>query len=143
MKSLIFAALLLLSTVSVQAQETDPLKMEMERLGQLHAKGLEQHSIQWRCDTKTQYSCNKTGCSNTTPTVWVELDLASRIYRRCDEKGCDDHAMTYSRSGIYTVVTVGGGTFLKVLNDGSEFVDIASLGTLVLNSFGVCTPSGG
>ena len=77
------------------------------------------------------------------PTVWIEFDLASKIYQRCDEKGCDDYAMTYSRSGIYTVVTVGGGTFLKVLNDGSDFAEVVSLGTAVWNGFGVCAPQRG
>jgi hypothetical protein len=40
------------------------------------------------------------------------------------------------------MVTLPGGTFLKALNDGSELVDVASLGTTVFANFGPELPNG-
>jgi hypothetical protein len=72
--------------------------------------------------------------------MWVQLDLAAGQYERCDAKGCDSYRVTPQHGGIYTHLNPTPSTFLKVLNDGSDFVDVASLGTSVLISYGRCTP---
>jgi hypothetical protein len=76
------------------------------------------------------------------PTLWVNLDFDSLSYERCEQAGCDGYAMEVQRSGAYTVVTLlgRGATFLKVLNDGSESVEVASLGTGVIVYHGRCVP---
>ena len=45
-------------------------------------------------------------------------------------------------SGIYTTVTLplNAGTFLKAVNDGSESVEVVSLGTTVSVYHGRCAP---
>jgi hypothetical protein len=74
--------------------------------------------------------------------VSVRLDLAEKTYARCDSKGCDSYSITFSASGIFTTVSVrgSGSTFLKVLNDGSQYVEVASLHLAVHQNFGACKP---
>ena len=47
--------------------------------------------------------------------------------------------MLYSGSGIFTAARANGGTFLKVLNDGSQYVEVVSLHLAIHQSFGKCT----
>lgn len=71
-------------------------------------------------------------------TAWMVLDFKEQSYQRCDVRGCDRRALEVSRSGIFTVATAGDGTFLKALNDGGDFVDVATLGTSLFANFGRC-----
>ena len=97
----------------------------------------------WRCTPQQKWICSSSGCKTVPPTVNVDLDFVNNVYKRCDAKGCDSHLLTATMSGLYTVITlVGkGGTFLKTLNDGSRFVEVASSGTGVFTAFGACLPS--
>ena len=74
--------------------------------------------------------------------MWVNLDFDSLRYERCDQSDCDDYLMEVHPSGIYTVGTLPltSGTFLKVVNDGSESVEVVSLGTNVWVCHGRCAP---
>jgi hypothetical protein len=61
-------------------------------------------------------------------------------YARCDEKGCDSHVMVAQKSGIYTILELpASGAFMKVENDGGEYVEVASLGNSLITNFGSCT----
>ena len=39
---------------------------------------------------------------------------------------------------LYTTATPGPGAFLNVVNDGSDFVEVASSGTVTFTGFGKC-----
>ncbi len=103
-------------------------------------KGFPDRASRWRCDAAVKFQCSAEGCKEARARVWVNIDFPDRRYERCDSKGCDQYEMAYSVAGIYTTVSPVIGTFLKVLNDGSEFVEVASLGTAVVTSFGRCMP---
>lgn len=96
----------------------------------------------WRCEPTAKFQCSIKGCEPITPTVWVNLDFPARRYERCDSKGCDAYQMEYFSAGIFTMISPlrTSGTFLKAVNDGREFVEVASLTTSVYTSFGQCTP---
>lgn len=123
------------------AQQGDGLRENLERLGKLASEGLHHRASKWRCEAAAKFHCSTKGCEEGAITVWVNLDFPARRYERCDAKGCDEYQMTYSTAGIYTTVwPEGRSTLLKVLNDGNEFMEVASLGRGAFISFGRCTP---
>lgn len=122
------------------AQQSGDVRKELDELGKLASKSLPDRARRWRCDAATKFSCSIKGCEKVRDTGWVNLDFLAGRYERCDSKGCDQYEMTHSLGGIYTTVSAGQGTFLKAVNDGSEFTDIVSLGTSIFASFGRCTP---
>lgn len=93
---------------------------------------------EWYCSPTVKFYCERKGCKNIQPTVWVTLDFSTQSYGRCDKQGCDQYSMTSSVSGIYILAVAQGGTILKMMNDGSEFVEVVSLGTTTYISFGSC-----
>lgn len=95
---------------------------------------------QWRCSPTTARMCSSEGCRDSAPSIWVDLDFTKRTYARCDKQGCDTRAATVSSGGVVTSVTLAGGTFLKSLNDGSEFIDVASSSTTAFINTGHCRP---
>ncbi len=95
----------------------------------------------WRCTSSRAQICNSDGCQQTTPSVWIQLDFASTTYARCDSKGCDTRGATVSAAGVFTAVTLPGGTFLKALNDGADFIDVASSSTSAFINTGTCKPT--
>ena len=127
---------------AVAVQESGDLREALQELEGLVAKGLPDRAPQWRCDASTKFQCSVNGCSEIRPTVWVNLDFPARRLERCDAKGCDRYEMVHSISGLYTTITLVGhpGTFLKAVNDGSQFVEVASILTRVFTSFGRCLP---
>lgn len=123
------------------AQEDDQLRQELGQITELISRTLAERAPRWRCQPTVRFDCSLKGCTEAKPTVWLNVDFSARRYERCDSKGCDEHQMTHSASGIFTVVSVGGGsTLFKVVNDGSEFMEVASLGTAAYTSFGRCAP---
>jgi hypothetical protein len=56
---------------------------------------------------------------------------------------CDTYDMKWSSGGIFTTMTLpaSGETFLKALNDGSQYVEVVSLWLAVHQNFGKCTPT--
>jgi hypothetical protein len=69
----------------------------------------------------------------------VKLDFREKTYSRCDKKGCDDYAMAFGSSGIFTTATPQlQGSFIKVVNDGSEYMEVATLMLEAYVNFGAC-----
>ena len=123
------------------AQEGGKLGADRERLTDLFGRGLADRASKWRCTITSQYVCSKKGCDQNPPTVWINLDFSANLYERCDAKGCDAYPMRSFVGGIYTTISLARpGTFLKAVNDGSEFVEVASMGNVTFNTFGRCTP---
>jgi hypothetical protein len=73
--------------------------------------------------------------------VSVQIDFPKKTYARCDTIGCDNYGLASEASGIFTIINIpGGGAFFKVVNDGSEYVEVASLHLAVQQTFGTCQP---
>lgn len=136
--ALIVLWLLSMSGTSVTAQPAS----DFDRTLDLQRRSLDQRAARWRCEPASLVHCSGRGCEPAQPSVWVLLDFGAKTYERCDQRGCDRYPIVITVSGIYTVVTLQGGAFLKALNDGSEFVDVASSGTALLANFGRCTMEG-
>lgn len=125
------------------AEEEDaagPRDSEFAKLTQLVLTPLAQRADRWICTPTTTRVCSVQDCKTTRPTVRLELRPTSSQYSRCDERGCDDYDAQVSASGIYTIIEAGRATFVKVVNDGSEYVEAASLGTSIVQNFGRCLP---
>jgi hypothetical protein len=105
---------------------------------ELAASPLHERAPRWRCPIVQQYHCTAGGCRAVPPSVTIVLDFPARRYKRCDAKGCGQHPLSVATGGIYTTVTPGPGAFLKVVNDGSDFVEVASSGTETVTGFGKC-----
>ena len=92
-----------------------------------------------RCELTKKFVCSPAGCETVEPTIFNLLDFATRQFSRCDDAGCDHYPMTSSVSGIYINIDVPGrGTFAKLSIDRSEYLEVATLATIVFVSFGSC-----
>ncbi len=120
----------------------DSLSDDLQALTDLATRSLSDRALQWECVPSVRYVCTSEGCERNPGVVSVRLNLGENTYARCDSKGCDSYPMTASAGGIFTSVSLpgSGGTFLKVLNDGSEYVEAASLHLAVHQNFGTCKP---
>ncbi len=126
---------------TVAGERKDDLRKELDRLEELASNRLPDRASKWRCEAAVKFSCSMKGCGEVGVTVWVNLDFRAQQYQRCDSKGCDTYQMIHSGSGIYTIIEPNNsGTFMKVVNDGSEFMEVATLGTSSFTSLGRCTP---
>jgi hypothetical protein len=125
------------SVVAESASESQ-LDEAFKRTLELYDKGMHHFSTYWRCTPSTHFVCDASHCKNAQPIIWIELDFSKKQYRRCDQKGCDSYAMESSTAGIFTSVFINIGTLFKARNDGSDFVEVATLGTTTYNYFGKC-----
>ncbi len=91
-----------------------------------------------RCEITKKFVCSPAGCKTVEPTIFNLLDFATRQFSRCDDAGCDHYPMTSSVSGIYINIDVPGGTLAKLSIDRSEYLEVATLATIVFVSFGSC-----
>lgn len=99
------------------------------------------------CFPSSRYECNLEGCTPAAPTTYYFVDYGTDngTYFRCDAKGCDSYPVKVVLSGNYTqfVPSLGQAMLFKVaggdlLDNKGEFVDVATLGTTTLISFGKC-----
>ncbi len=129
--------LILIAAGPTLAQQSNELSTELDRLTDLAARGMPNRAERWDCDIQVQFVCSAKGCEKVAPSIQLRIDFPSETYQRCDGQGCDAHSMFASVAGIYTTISQVG-SFLKALNDGSEFVEVATLGTSTWNGFGMC-----
>ena len=96
-------------------------------------------SAELRCEIRAKYACSPLGCQESTITVWNLIDLDALRFSRCDQKGCDHYTITTSVSGIFMNIEVPGhGMLARMSHDGSQYVEVVTLGTDVLVSYGSC-----
>ena len=139
------AVVLIAGSIALSVSAEDSFADEMERTKKL-AQPLAKRSLRWRCTPTVLHVCNATACEKLsgekklTSPVSVRLDFSENSYSRCDAKGCDSYPMEVLASGIFTTVALPGrpGIFLKALNDGSEYVEVASLHLGTYQNFGSC-----
>ena len=94
-----------------------------------------------RCDIFKKFRCDATdGCKRGANTRWNLVDTERQKFSRCENNfGCDDHDAHITRSGVFLKIEVPGkGLIAKLSDDGSQFVEIITLGTAVHVSFGTC-----
>jgi hypothetical protein len=91
------------------------------------------------CIISSKYGCEADGCNQVQAAVRNVLDLSRQTYTRCDTGGCDNYEARISRSGAFIVIDLPGrGMTAKIAADLSAFVEVATIGTTVLVSFGSC-----
>lgn len=99
------------------------------------------------CFPTSRYDCSPEGCIPNTPATYYFVDhgTESGTYFRCDTKGCDSYQIKVMFSGSFVqfIPSLGQAMFFKVASDDfqpnkGEFVDVATLGTLTIISFGKC-----
>jgi hypothetical protein len=98
------------------------------------------------CFPTRRYDCSSDGCTSFAPATYyfVDYGLEGGTYFRCDTKGCDNYPVKVIPSGSFTqfIPSQGQAMLFKVGNDPltnkGEFVDIATLGTMTILSFGKC-----
>ena len=96
-------------------------------------------AISVRCEINAKYACSARGCDETKPGAWNVVDFEAETILRCDANGCDTYQMQAVRKGIYINIEVPGRSmFAKMTTDGSDYVEVVSLGTDVLVSYGAC-----
>ncbi len=99
------------------------------------------------CFPSSRFDCSSESCLPNAPASYYFVDYGTETgtYFRCDSKGCDSYPVKVVPSGVYTQFTpaTGQAMFFKVASDDTlgnkgEFIDIATLGTSSLVSFGKC-----
>lgn len=100
------------------------------------------------CLPTSRYNCNlESGCVAAAPATYFFVDYGteSGTYFRCDAKGCDNYPVNVVTSGAFTqfIPSQGQAMLFKIANEGleenyGEFVDIVTLGTGSVISFGKC-----
>ncbi|NQV19788.1 MAG: hypothetical protein HQ511_00070 [Rhodospirillales bacterium] len=115
---------------------------------------LYERSNRWRCDVESKFLCFDHVCRRFSVAdsvgedgkknilYWMELDFSEHTYARCDQNGCDLKEVGTSIAGAFTLIEPGDGAFMKIANGDGDFVDVATMGTGVATSFGVCVPEG-
>lgn len=94
-----------------------------------------------RCDIIEKYQCEPHfGCSSIDSRVWNIVDLATSSFSRCDSFGCDDYnAVISSADGLTMSIEIPGvGLFATIAPDGTSFSEMATIGRVVVVSFGAC-----
>ena len=109
------------------AASDDESDAELARLSELFKTSLNETGDKWICKPKQLQICDVEGCSAKETETEARLDFLQKTYSRCDQKGCDSYPMTFEASGIFTVAQPNSrSTFLKVLNDGSEYMEVVT-----------------
>lgn len=99
------------------------------------------------CFPQSRFNCTTDGCKPYVPATFyfVDYGVDRGTYFRCDAKGCDPYPVTVTQSGIYTQFSPNGGQAMlfKVTSSDevgtkAEFVDVATMGTGTIVSFGKC-----
>lgn len=138
MKLNIFSAFLFVLLISPYSVHADKDVAIVDLL----TRGMADRSSGWICQPDKTIRCSVEGCEETTPSIMLVLDFSKKKYSRCDSEGCSDFMMNYSKGGVFTLVDLTGrGVFLKASNDGSSFIDVATIGLGSIQNFGICNMS--
>jgi len=152
---LLFAALLLPALTGVataqkkkfpkvvEGGEADPKVMaEFEA----YARDLMQNTLakrgeRWLCKPVTSNICGEEGCQRGKDSeVKIYINFQRPLLSRCDHKGCDHYEDPPVVSGMYTFFANKGGYFLKILNDGTEYMEVSSIWLNAFIKYGTCEP---
>ena len=93
------------------------------------------------CTTAAKFDCDaQRGCrKRVARETWAVVDLTKRTYLRCDNRGCEAYSAAIVQSGDFIVVDMPGhGVTAKVSSDFDVFLEVATIGTDAMISFGRC-----
>ena len=92
------------------------------------------------CRISYKQECDGSSCRRVKATIWNLIDFDNRRYSRCDRKGCDRYKMVFRISGLFVNITTARprGMLAKMTIDGSRFIEVATIGTAALVSYGRC-----
>ena len=94
-----------------------------------------------RCEIATKQQCTaEEGCRPAVLGVFNRIDPARQSYARCDRLGCDTYEANFNRSGAFVNIELPGRSVIaKMAVDGTQFVEVVTVGTIVVYvSFGSC-----
>jgi hypothetical protein len=93
------------------------------------------------CVITAKFACMPAGCGAVETGMFSVIDMQSGSFSRCDRRGCDEYEATFSSSGQYIVIDLPGrGMVAKMSANGAEYLEVTTLGTNTLVSFGACKP---
>ena len=92
------------------------------------------------CEIDSKFSCSAgSGCSDSKLGIWNVVDFGAGTFQRCDRNGCDSYPMAPIQSGLFINFMIPErAMFAKMSGDGSQYVEVVSIATDVLVSFGSC-----
>ena len=91
------------------------------------------------CEIDAKYACAAIGCEPNRLDMWNVTDLDGGQFSRCDRNGCDTYPAMITQSGLFYVIeATGHGAMAKLAIDGSSYLEVATVGTVALISFGSC-----
>ena len=93
------------------------------------------------CTIFKKFHCDATsGCKRGPNARWNVVDPERQTFSRCEGNfGCEDRQAQMTRSGNFLNIEVpGDGLVAKLSDDGSQFIEIVTLGSAVHVSFGSC-----
>ena len=156
MKKIVVAVVFVLISFPLQSHPHDPLLDEIRKGTEKIRRGAGMGRVakQWRCTPNIKNGCGGKKCESLNPSTWVILDISKGLYRRCDKNMCtSDFKFKYRLNGIFSIIEVGLGMFLKAANPniyfmksspernkGWPYVGVASVHLTVLVSHGFCLP---
>jgi hypothetical protein len=96
-------------------------------------------AVTLRCDIATKQLCTAEGCKNVPAETWNFIDLEKQTFSRCDKVGCDTYPANFSGPTEYLIVEVPGrGVLAKLGRTNGDFMEVATLMTTAILSFGTC-----
>lgn len=146
---LVFASINLTSLQSAAqgpVEEGSPLQHmtpeQQQRIKELTAQSLASRSTEWRCDVKLLTVCGNGRCEQgNIPPAWFLIDFKTNVYERCNERSCQKFTVQNTVNGPFTTLFVANRPlFLRLVNDGSAFIEVSSAGITSVNAFGSCKP---
>jgi hypothetical protein len=91
------------------------------------------------CRISAKYGCEAAGCTEAEVSVWHVINVSDATYSRCDSSGCDKYDAQLTRSGKFFIIDVPGrGLVATLAVNMAAFVEVATVGTRALVSFGTC-----
>ena len=135
-------SLLMVMSGHAGAQTPGATREEETSVIELITRPLAVRASSWRCSVEHRMQCAGGRCEpGSTQPGWLSVDFPARTYSRCDPKGCDRYEAGVRVSGAFTTIDLAGrATFLKIVNDGSQFIEAASIGVSVIIATGRCAP---
>ena len=91
------------------------------------------------CVTQTMSFCEGGQCRQIQNPNKSWVDLEPDKMKRCDNKGCDTHAIDTARSGEYLNISIGNKGYLLKIDGNGRFVEVATLGLTTIVKNGKCS----
>lgn len=90
------------------------------------------------CTVEKTSVCNDGVCkSMQTSNTWTTIKNDHLL--RCDNKGCDKHSISITKSGQYTNVQIPNTSYMLKYDQNLNFVEATSLALTVIVNAGKCS----